>query len=1049
MNTFAEGERRWTAVLFTDMANFSAVTDAMGSEKSYQLMSQVLQTAVACVEDFGGTTLNFAGDSILASFGAPVAMEDASLQACRAALEFLKRIDAKCDGMERQFGVRPAFRVGISGGSVVIGRLGLSDKMDLNIMGTPVNEAARLEALAAPNQVLISGQVAAQAEGWIEIADLGERKLKGFNAPTHVFELQGLRATKARFDAQARRGLVQIIGREAELNVLQDRHRDLPDAVVVTSIDGQAGMGKSRLLHAFQTEYDGPARILLGQCNPATRNRAFAPFAEILRAAAGTAADAPPAVVITALRPLLSDPSLAEALPLLFATGGEMGASLDDAFRLRSGLAAVLRDLFRGAPTIMVIEDTHWLDDLSAALLEGFVNEPTARAAFILTHRPEYRPDWLLSDPLVRMIGLRALSREQTQHLAALHLKTDSLTPELAALIYEKAEGNPLFAEEILRYLISEDALDETPDGMALGAGEAPELSTGNLQHIVLHRVDALPIEQRELLRQLSAVGRQVPAGVLANLPAADTLPSLLSDLAAAGLIEADPTGREGDWRFSHALLRDAVYSSLLEEQRVRIHTEVAAAYEALAGQVNTDLSPQLAYQFSRAEIAGKAIEYLVQTARSNARVYALEQVHSDLKRAREFLRQNPDAVSDALVGQMVVIWMDALNDRGDFRSLIEVADELLERVKASGEEAEFDRASGLFAMALAHTRDYDRGLQIALDSIARAEARSDALTAAWCKMALIRIWEETCMEGSHAIQSVVHSVIATGEAFGDHKLAMGALYMLAAHYRAAGNLNDARDASRQLRQFADTHDDLRARAYASWSEAVCLHVSDEIEEAHDLAVKGRGLAVPGTADAQVNIALICGTTVLGPTPEKALPMLEALIERVEAFADYNLLHPSLLSMSIMHLRKRRIVKGWGMMDQVMRDVASVGNNSFTRFFLLVRAEIALTIAGKLPELPPLDGRDRRVVNPDKMSVQDVLLALKLKVTGVRQARRDLEYFRELLTEEDGTIYARSLVCEAVLTRRRSVRKACLDRARVIAEKHAMTNLKRRIAALS
>jgi hypothetical protein len=401
------------------------------------------------------------------------------------------------------------------------------------------------------------------------------------------------------------------------------------------------------------------------------------------------------------------------------------------------------------------------------------------------------------------------------------------------------------------------------------------------------------------------------------------------------------------------------------------------------------------------------------------------------------------------LVGQMVVIWMDALNDRGDFRSLIEVADELLERVKASGEEAEFDRASGLFAMALAHTRDYDRGLQIALDSIARAEARSDALTAAWCKMALIRIWEETCMEGSHAIQSVVHSVIATGEAFGDHKLAMGALYMLAAHYRAAGNLNDARDASRQLRQFADTHDDLRARAYASWSEAVCLHVSDEIEEAHDLAVKGRGLAVPGTADAQVNIALICGTTVLGPTPEKALPMLEALIERVEAFADYNLLHPSLLSMSIMHLRKRRIVKGWGMMDQVMRDVASVGNNSFTRFFLLVRAEIALTIAGKLPELPPLDGRDRRVVNPDKMSVQDVLLALKLKVTGVRQARRDLEYFRELLTEEDGTIYARSLVCEAVLTRRRSVRKACLDRARVIAEKHAMTNLKRRIAALS
>lgn len=1049
MNTFAEGERRWTAVLFTDMANFAAVTDAMGSEKSYQLMSQVLQTAMACVEDFGGSTLNFAGDSILASFGAPVAMEDASLQACRAALEFLKRIDAKCDGMERQFGVRPAFRVGISGGSVVIGRLGLSNKMDLNIMGAPVNEAARLEALAAPNQVLISGQVAAQAEGWIEITDLGERKLKGFKTPTHILELQGLRTTKARFDAQARRGLVQIIGRETELKAIQDRHRELPDAVVVTSIDGAAGMGKSRLLHAFQSDYEGPARILLGQCNPATRNRAFAPFAEILRAAAGTAGDAPPGVVITALKPLLLNPALAEALTLLFATGSEIDASVENALRLRAGLAAVLRDLFRSAPTIMVIEDTHWLDDLSAAVLAGFVNDPAARGAFIVTHRPEYRPDWLLSDPAVRVIRLRPLSREQTQHLATLHLKSDNLSPQLAALIYDKAEGNPLFAEEIMRFLISEDVLDETPDGTAIHPGEAPELASGNLQHIVLRRVDALPIDQRELLRRLSAVGRQVPAGVLRNLPEADALTPILSELAAAGLIEADPTARDGDWRFSHALLRDAVYSSLLEEQRVRIHSEVAQAFEAFARQVNTDLSSQLAYQFSRAEIAGKAIEYLVQTARRNARVYALDQVHTDLKRAREFLRGDPKAVSDNLVGQMVVIWMDALNDRGDFRSLIEVADELLERVRASGAEVEFDRASGLFATALAHTRDYDRGLRIALDSIARAEAREDALTAAWCKMALIRIWEETCIEGSHAIQSLVRGVIATGEAYGDHKLSMGALYMLAAHYRSAGNLNDARAASRQLRQFANTHDDLRARAYASWSEAVCLHVSDEIEEANDLAVKGRDLAVPGTADAHVNIALICGTTVMGPTPEKALPMLETLITRVDAFADYNLLHPSLLSLGILHLRQRRLVQGWAMIDQVMRDVASVGNNSFTRFFLLVRAEIALTVAGKLPDLPPFDGYDRRVVTPDKMSVQDVILALKLKVTGVRQARRDLDYFRELLTEEDGTIYARSLVCEAVMTRRKSVRKACLARARVIAEKHEMTNLKRRIAALS
>ncbi|MEL7090005.1 MAG: adenylate/guanylate cyclase domain-containing protein, partial [Planctomycetota bacterium] len=220
MKESADGTRRWTAVLFTDMANYSEVTDRIGAEHAYQLMARVVEIAVNSVERFGGKPLSFAGDSILASFGAPEALEDAALMACRASLDFLDQIAEACGKLEHEFGIRPAFRVGISGGMVVVGRLGMTEKMDLNIMGAPVNEAARLEAMAPPGGVLISGAVAGQAAGWLDLEDLGTHNLKGFSAPAEVFRLKGLHDMEARFDAARRRGLVDMVGRQTEAEAL-------------------------------------------------------------------------------------------------------------------------------------------------------------------------------------------------------------------------------------------------------------------------------------------------------------------------------------------------------------------------------------------------------------------------------------------------------------------------------------------------------------------------------------------------------------------------------------------------------------------------------------------------------------------------------------------------------------------------------------------------------------------------------------------------------------------------------------------------------------
>lgn len=1059
MNTFAEGERRWTAVLFADMANFSAVTEAVGSEQVYQLVSRIFDIAIECVEEHGGKPLNFGGDSLLASFGAPVALEDASLQACRAGLLFLEKLKDEQDQLERRFGVRPGFRVGISGGNVVIGRLGMSEKMDLNIMGAPVNEASRLEALAQPGQVLISESVAAQAEGWVETRDLGLQTLKGFAAPARVYELVALKGNAARFDAMAERGLVGFVGRQEELSALENLFTPAPDALTVASISGPPGIGKSRLLHAFQTGLTD-RRILLGQCNPASESTAFAPFAEILRAAAEVDSAATTADVIAALGAALKDRVDVTPLAPLFEQGqarrsapgndDQLTNNLQDALTLRQSILEILCALFLQAPTLVIIEDAHWLDDQSRELLDSLAeSDPVGqRAALIITHRPEYAPAWR-DYTLCHRMDIAPLSAEQTTALAAAHLKTGKLAPHLTEFLFGKAEGNPLFAEEILRFLRSGGGLVETDQGLDLKPGDAPEVMAGNLQHLVLRRVDAMPLGVRQLLSVLSAVGRQISGQLLAKLAPEAAITELLDIAPEAGLLEPDPTGGPMDWRFSHALLRDAIYGSLLEGQRARVHAQVADALELLQLEVNTDLTRSLAYHYSRAGNATKAAPYFVQTAVQDAKVYAFRPMSQALERVLEYLRADPSVLSEAQYSQMAITWLTALNDQGDFRSLQAVADEVLPRVRESAQGGSYDRAVAMLGMALAHTRDYQRGIALMNESISQSEARGDSHSAAWCGVSLMRLLDESSIVSADRIDGLAQKAFAAAKEHGDHRLEMTAQYLLSAHYRGRGDLNRSRAAAQKLRAFADAHGDLRAEAYANWSEAVAYQTSDEIEKSMALAAKGLETKMTDSADHIVHMAILCSAGVMASDPHQFEQQLYDTTERARANGDFNLIHPLEFSIAVMNLRMRRLAKGWSQLEQVLRDAAAVGSIGYTAFFLLIRVEIRLAIAGLLPPPAPApDSPDRSVANPDKMSFADYVTAFKIKLTARRACKEDLETVGEYLRVRDGVVYARFLICEAALSRDAAERKEKLKTARLIAQEHSVPHLERKIDAL-
>ncbi|MEL7430720.1 MAG: AAA family ATPase, partial [Pseudomonadota bacterium] len=474
MKKVLEGERRWTTVLFTDMVGFSGVSEKLGAERVYQLLSEVIALATDAIEAHGGHMVDFAGDSIQAVFGAPIALENASLMACSAALDFISSLNAHSAQFELEYGIRPQFRIGIAGGTIILGQLGLNEKLDVTVMGEAVNEAARLEGIAGPGSVLISSAVFGQVEGYVEAADLGEKELKGFARKTRVYELNAVLGNVSRFEGLKRRGLTKLVGREQELaELIQAVETPASEAQFVT-VRAQAGIGKSRLVHEFTNRISDKTPVLMGQCNPSTSQVAFGPFIDLLRRMVGVSKDEEPKAVATKLHAALAKKHDYDKL-LRLLSGGSAAADVNgqndlhgDALRMRKLMEEIMIDLASDLKHVLIIEDAHWIDSTSNELLSQLAARTDVdRMLFILTTRPGYSPSWQGSQN-AREIVVKPLGRESIWELAAKQLENANYAPELIDIVISKSEGNPLFAEEIIRYLKSSNRLIETPNGMSL-----------------------------------------------------------------------------------------------------------------------------------------------------------------------------------------------------------------------------------------------------------------------------------------------------------------------------------------------------------------------------------------------------------------------------------------------------------------------------------------------------------------------------------------------------------------------------------------------------
>jgi len=651
-----EGERKQVSVLFADLKGSMEILAERDPEEAGPLLDPVLELMMEAVHRYEGTVNQVMSDGIMALFGAPLALEDHAVRACYAALRMRDAVRRYSDQLRGSHGVEVQIRVGVNSGEVLVRSIGSDLHMDYTAVGQTTHLAARMEQLAPPGSIRVTADTLGLADGYVAVTALGLVPVKGLSAPVEVYELTGAIGAHARFQVSARRGLSRFVGRAPEMDTLGVA---LGEAArgngQVVALAGEPGVGKSRLFHEFirSRHARGWLVIQAGSVSYGTATP-YLPVIDLLkdyfrieeRDDQRQVREKVTGKVLAfddALRPML--PAL---LSLLDVAGENRDwGALDPSERRRRTHEAVTSTLLRESrvqPLCVVLEDLHWVDAETQALLDDIIGRlPGARILLLVNYRPEYRHGWaaLAHHRSARLEPLRDASA--TELLDAL-LGADASLGPLKPLVVERTDGNPFFIEETIRTLVETGLLAGTAGAYrlagALGGIQVPP----TVRAVLAARIDRLAPGDKSLLQEASVIGTDVPWAWLAHI--ADlpepTLRELLGRLVAGEFLYEARLFPDVLYTFTHAITHDVAYGSLLHDRRRRLHARIVAAIEQLASDRSGEQVERLAHHSLHGEVWAKAESYLRQAATRAVGRGALAEAATFLEQAVEALDHLP-----------------------------------------------------------------------------------------------------------------------------------------------------------------------------------------------------------------------------------------------------------------------------------------------------------------------------------------------------------------------------------------------------------------------
>jgi class 3 adenylate cyclase/tetratricopeptide (TPR) repeat protein len=677
-------ERRLVTILFCDVKGSTAIAEELDPEDVMEIMNGAFEVLIPPIYKHEGTLAQLMGDAILAFFGAPVAHEDDPERAIRAGLDIQAGARAFAERLTRERGISGfKVRVGIHTGLVVVGEIGSDLRVAYTATGDAINLAARMEQNAPPGTILITKSTYRHIPGVFDVQAQPPLQVKGKAEPVQSYLVLGAKPRAWRTGSRGVEGVqTRMVGREAELLKLQEAYREVVEdhvARVVTLI-GEPGVGKSRLLDEFTTWLDlQPQRLwyLRGRATPEARSAAYSLWRDLFGPQFGILETDTASEALAKFRAGMAEHLESEQADLVgHLVGFDFSASPAVVALLGSpsfgqlaitDLVRYLRALADARPVIMLLEDLHWADDSSLDLLAQVVRRlPDAPLLVVGATRPELlerRPSWGEGQEAYSRLEVKPLSKRASRALVQEILQRVRHVPEeVQQLVVEGAEGNPFYAEELVKMLIEDGAIVSGEDEWRVELERLAEVRVPSTLTAVLQaRLDSLPLEEKEVLQRASVVGREFWGTLVGELASDVVAPAevrgVLAALRGRELVyrrEQSAFAGTEEYLFKHSVLRDVTYETVLLKLRRRYHAQVAAWLEGHASERMDEYLSLIAGHYDLAGEVKQAITYLLKAGNRAAKQYANPEAIGFYRRALALLHKTAPDESEAGLQQEI-----------------------------------------------------------------------------------------------------------------------------------------------------------------------------------------------------------------------------------------------------------------------------------------------------------------------------------------------------------------------------------------------------------
>ena len=673
-------ELRPITALFADVVGSTSLGEKLSPEEVKALIGECVGRMSRAVEEFGGTIQAYMGDGICGLFGVPNASEDDPERAARAALRILEVIGDYAKDIEGAWNITDFnVRVGINSGQTAVGLVGASDPQ-MVALGDTTNVAARLQSSTTPGTIAVGDATAKSLAHRFEFEPLGDIEVKGRAEPVKAWRLEGTR-TVGQVGATT-----PLIGRDVEMSRLEALAQQLGTGRGgVLLLSGETGMGKTRLLAEFHNRVPDNVTWLEGQCLSYTGGSAYLPFVEMLRAWLGVEEGEAEVAVRTKLRARMSS-LLGWRLPnLLPFLGRLLSVKLDPeaeqhisalgrqelAEELRRAYATWIEALSYDRPVVVAVEDLHWGDGPTRELAEDLLSlSDRAPVLLAATLRPDpasqawrFRTRVLADFPhRVMELPLRPLSDAAAEQLITAVASHGDVDDTTTRAIVDRAEGNPLYIEELLRSLGERGALERGRRQWTMSVSAAAIIPAA-LENLLVARVDNLPPEAHRIAQLAAVIGRTFPARVL-ELLYENNLEEGMSTLLRGQIVREVRRYPELEYTFSHGMLQEAALSTLTLDSRREIYGRVGAAFEELFADSLEDRYEVLAFYYYRSKEQHKALKYLETAGHRAAQLGATEHAYELFERALKVAGRMRDAGAEERLGEALTSVAQMSGDR-------------------------------------------------------------------------------------------------------------------------------------------------------------------------------------------------------------------------------------------------------------------------------------------------------------------------------------------------------------------------------------------------